>query len=83
MKKKPLVPPRPEGRCFRCRNFFLTYRFPLSYGCRAYGFVSQRLPSLVVFEASGGRCLLEKPMPPADAEARHPPAAEELDGWLA
>lgn len=42
--------------CLRCRHFFVTWEQPCSKGCRAYGFKSERYPSVVVLESSGSEC---------------------------
>ncbi len=42
--------------CRYCRFFYVTWDRRAPYGCRVLGFKSRKLPSLVVFEASGVHC---------------------------
>jgi len=48
-------------QCRNCKNFFITHEPAQPYGCRAMGFKSRRIPSLVVFETSGMHCQLYAP----------------------
>ena len=41
--------------CFTCEHFYITY------GCRAMGFKSFRMPSVDVYGASGADCTLFTP----------------------
>ncbi len=43
--------------CLKCRHYFITWDQNKSRGCRAFGFKSQELPSLVVFRTSGQKCM--------------------------
>lgn len=47
--------------CFHCIHFFITWddRFPR--GCRAMDFKSSKMPSTVVYEASGMQCAKFQP----------------------
>lgn len=60
--------------CVRCRHFFVTWEQPRSKGCRAYGFKSERYPSLVVLEASGSEC---RQFEPAGAPVERTPSAAD------
>ncbi|SFV75848.1 hypothetical protein MNB_SM-3-317 [hydrothermal vent metagenome] len=44
--------------CRRCQYYFVTWKQGQPHGCRAYGFESSLLPSLVVFRSSGSECQL-------------------------
>ncbi len=43
--------------CYKCAYFHVTWdkRFPK--GCKAYGFKTHYLPSIMVYHSSGLRCL--------------------------
>lgn len=45
-------------RCQRCKNYYVTWEPANPHGCRAYGFKSQMLPSIVVKNSSGQECML-------------------------
>ena len=47
-------------KCHGCKYFFITYRPHKPYGCKAYGFISKNIPSLVVFQTSGIKCAYKK-----------------------
>jgi len=53
--------PMPEPACHRCRFFRVTWDEDLPYECRAFGFRSDRLPSLVVRDTSSRDCQLFEP----------------------
>ncbi|WP_022668493.1 hypothetical protein [Desulfospira joergensenii] len=42
--------------CFKCRFFYVTWEPEHPNGCRAMGFKTKQLPSMVVFQASGKPC---------------------------
>ncbi|HNW11481.1 MAG TPA: uracil-DNA glycosylase [Candidatus Rifleibacterium sp.] len=44
--------------CRECQYFFVTWQVSAPYGCKAHGFKSAQLPSMVVFSSSGQHCLL-------------------------
>jgi hypothetical protein len=44
--------------CHECIYFFVTWQLGTPYGCKAHGFKSKQLPSIVVFSSSGKPCLL-------------------------
>ncbi|MBU0721322.1 uracil-DNA glycosylase [bacterium] len=44
--------------CRRCAYYFVTWEAGKPHGCRAYGFKSAQIPSLVVFQSSGIECSL-------------------------
>lgn len=50
--------------CRRCEHYFVTWKPKQPHGCKAYGFKSDYIPSLVVFQSSGTECTMfkEKPM---------------------
>jgi hypothetical protein len=43
--------------CFKCRHFYITWDKSFPKGCEAIGFKSEKMPSVVVYEASGIACL--------------------------
>jgi hypothetical protein len=43
--------------CFKCRHFYITWDKSFPKGCEAIGFKSEKMPSAVVYEASGTACL--------------------------
>jgi len=46
--------------CRRCEHYFVTWKPKQPHGCKAYGFKSLQIPSLVVFQSSGTECALFK-----------------------
>jgi len=44
--------------CRRCKHYFVTWEAGKPHGCRAYGFKSPQIPSLVVFQSSGKECAI-------------------------
>lgn len=44
--------------CRNCMYFFITWEKPTPYGCKAHGFKSAQMPSIVVFSNSNQDCLL-------------------------
>ncbi len=42
--------------CIKCKHFFVTYEPRRPYGCRAYGFKSPKMPSVIVYQSSGMEC---------------------------
>ena len=47
-------------KCHGCYFFYITYKKTRPYGCKAYGFISKYIPSLVVFQTSGIKCAYKK-----------------------
>ncbi len=47
--------------CHECQYFYVTWQPSTPYGCKAHGFKSAQIPSMVVFSSSGERCLLFRP----------------------
>jgi hypothetical protein len=43
--------------CFLCVHFYVTWDNARPRGCRAMGFKSREIPSLVVLKSSGSPCL--------------------------
>ena len=43
--------------CRKCKYFFVTWEKQKPYGCKAYGFKSPQIPSMVVFSSSGQDCI--------------------------
>jgi hypothetical protein len=43
--------------CRKCRHYFVTWQESAPHGCRAMGFKSAQLPSVVVYRTSGRACL--------------------------
>ncbi len=44
--------------CRRCQHYFVTWQAGKPHGCKAYGFKSAQIPSMVVFQSSGSECAL-------------------------
>jgi len=42
--------------CQRCKHYYVTWEKNKPHGCRAYGFKSQQVPSVVVKQSSGTDC---------------------------
>jgi len=42
--------------CQRCKSYYVTWEKNKPHGCRAYGFKSQAMPSVVVKQSSGSAC---------------------------
>ncbi|MBD3840526.1 MAG: uracil-DNA glycosylase [Campylobacterales bacterium] len=42
--------------CQKCLYYFVTWQNTKPHGCKAYGFKSAALPSLVVKQSSGMQC---------------------------
>jgi hypothetical protein len=42
--------------CLKCIYYFVTWDIKNQRGCKFHGFKSQKMPSRVVFEASGEPC---------------------------
>lgn len=50
--------------CLKCKNYYITWEPKTPHGCRAFGFKSKLLPSLVVLKSSGNPCgLFESKIP--------------------
>jgi hypothetical protein len=47
--------------CNKCVHYYVTWDNKAPRGCRAMGFKSKSMPSLVVFKSSGVQCLKFKP----------------------
>nr|WP_239533961.1 uracil-DNA glycosylase [Thalassobacillus pellis] len=47
--------------CFRCRHFFTTWNPGFPRGCRAYGFKTKEMPSVLVKKTTGTACLKFEP----------------------
>lgn len=47
-------------KCHGCYFFYITYKKTRPYGCKAYGFISKKIPSRLVFETSGINCAYRK-----------------------
>ena len=47
--------------CFQCQYFFVTWDPKNPRGCKAYGFKTRELPSIVVRRSSGMECLKFEP----------------------
>ncbi|WP_024850868.1 hypothetical protein [Hydrogenovibrio kuenenii] len=67
--------------CFKCKHFYITWDDANPKGCRAFGFKTQRLPSVVVFEASGEPCM--KFSPKTDEPTTSSRNKKNNDGWIA
>ncbi|MBD3754447.1 MAG: uracil-DNA glycosylase [Gammaproteobacteria bacterium] len=64
--------------CFKCRFFYVTWDANNPRGCKAFGFKTKRLPSDVVFEASGEPCMKFSPRPDNPPSGNTP-----RGGWVA
>jgi len=42
--------------CQRCKSYYVTWEKGKPHGCKAYGFKSLQLPSIVVKQSSGSPC---------------------------
>ena len=42
--------------CQRCKHYYVTWEKKKPHGCRAYGFKSQQVPSVIVKQSSGTDC---------------------------
>ncbi|WP_345980563.1 uracil-DNA glycosylase [Sulfurimonas sp. HSL3-2] len=42
--------------CRRCAYYYVTWNAAQPHGCKAYGFKSKMIPSLVVKQSSGADC---------------------------
>lgn len=51
--------------CRRCRHYYVTWEKSHPHGCKAMGFKSDQMPSGVVLNTSGTRCLKYQPKPSA------------------
>lgn len=47
--------------CQKCVHYFVTWQVGKGHGCKAYGFKSAQLPSVVVKNSSGADCRLFMP----------------------
>ncbi|WP_083778310.1 uracil-DNA glycosylase [Sulfurimonas autotrophica] len=47
--------------CRKCDYYYVTWEASKPHGCKAYGFKSAQIPSIVVFNSSGAECSLFKP----------------------
>ncbi len=61
--------------CFQCKHMYITWDQNSPKGCRAFGFKTKRMPSLVVFETSGEPCHNFSPKDPV-------PPPKKID-WIA
>jgi hypothetical protein len=46
--------------CFKCTFFYVTWDTKHPYGCKAMGFKTKLLPSVLVLQSSGKPCELYK-----------------------
>ena len=51
--------------CRRCEYYYVTWEQRQPHGCKAYGFKSAQIPSMVVAKSSGEDCSLFKQKSPA------------------
>jgi len=47
--------------CHRCKYYYVTWEKKNPHGCKALGFKSSIVPSLVVFQSSGTKCKFYSP----------------------
>jgi len=50
--------------CRVCQYYFVTWQAGQPHGCKAYGFKSPQIPSMVVFQSSGSECSMFTPKTP-------------------
>lgn len=43
--------------CTKCEFYYITWDKNKSRGCRAFGFKSNIMPSIIVYKSSGKKCL--------------------------
>ncbi len=53
---KEVIKTENDFGCFKCKYFFITWDRANPRGCRAHGFKSPEVPSVIVFESSGIEC---------------------------
>ncbi|WP_084221328.1 uracil-DNA glycosylase [Anoxybacillus thermarum] len=46
-----------QVNCYACKHFYVTWDAQMPRGCRAFGFKSAMLPSIVVKQSSGASCM--------------------------
>ncbi|WP_434580140.1 uracil-DNA glycosylase [Sulfurimonas sp. NW15] len=46
--------------CRKCEYYYVTWEASKPHGCKAYGFKSAQIPSMVVLNSSGADCSLFK-----------------------
>ncbi|MFZ5944396.1 MAG: uracil-DNA glycosylase [Bacillota bacterium] len=46
--------------CLKCSYFYVTWDKKFPRGCKAYGFKTAKVPSVVVMQSSGTTCLYYK-----------------------
>lgn len=68
--------------CFKCKHFYVTWDEAKPKGCRAFGFKTNRLPSVVVFESSGEPCMKFEPKP-EDTSSPKNKKKKSSNGWIA
>jgi hypothetical protein len=54
------MPGSDRRNCFKCTFFYVTWDRQHPNGCRAMGFKTRQLPSVVVFQSSGKPCKFYK-----------------------
>jgi hypothetical protein len=47
--------------CHKCEYYYVTWDNQHPHGCKALGFKSGTMPSLVVFQSSGAKCRFYSP----------------------
>lgn len=62
--------------CFKCKHMYITWEVNCPRGCKAFGFKTKRMPSMVVFETSGEVCLKFTPKNPQKTK-------KKTSGWIA
>ncbi|MCK9472573.1 uracil-DNA glycosylase [Sulfurimonas sp.] len=51
--------------CRRCQYYYVTWEAQRPHGCKAYGFKSSQIPSLLVFQSTGSDCTMFKEKNPS------------------
>jgi len=47
--------------CQKCTYYYVTWQTNQPHGCKAYGFKSKQIPSIVVRQSSGTACIFNTP----------------------
>jgi len=42
--------------CLKCKYYYITWEAAMPYGCKAFGFKTRQIPSVVVYQSSGSQC---------------------------
>ncbi len=48
--------PTERINCRNCKYYYITWDASMPYGCKAFGFKTRQIPSVVVYQSSGQAC---------------------------